>query len=161
MAMVNSAATASPELELVITRVFNAPRSLVFQAWTEPRHLLRWSAPRGFDVIEATGDLRVGGTWRAGMRSPDGTEYWLGGVYREIRPDERLVFTHKWDEAQAVETLVTVTLTERDGKTEMDFRQTGFRSAESRDGHAGGWSEAFERLGEHLTVAQGSIAKPA
>ena len=159
MGMTSSTAAAT-ERELVTTRVFDAPRNLVFKAWTEREHLMRWSAPRGFDVIESTGELRVGGTWRAGMRSPDGAEYWLGGIYREIVPDERLVFTHRWDEEGAADTLVTVTLTERNGKTEMNFRQTGFRSAESRNGHEGGWSEAFERLGEHLLLGQGSIAKP-
>ena len=154
-------AAASADLELVITRTFDAPRSLVFKAWTEREHLMRWSAPRGFDVIESTGDLRTGGRWRAGMRSPEGVEYWLGGVYREIVPDERLVFTHKWEEENAVETLVTVVLAERDGETEMSFRQTGFRSVESRDGHEGGWSEAFDRLGEHLNMSQDRDAKPA
>ena len=148
MVMNTSAVAASPALELVITRVFEAPRILVFKAWTERDHLMRWAAPHGFTITHGEGDVRPGGAWRSCMRSPEGVDHWVGGIYREITPHDRLVFTHKWEEDVAVETLVTVTLAEQDGKTTMTFRQTGFRSVESRDGHEGGWSEAFERLAE-------------
>ena len=87
------------------------------------------------------------------MRKPDGTDLWLGGVYQEIDAPKRLVFTHAWLDENGnpgPETLVTVTLTERAGKTEMSFRQSGFDSLESRDGHAGGWNECFDRLEEFL-----------
>jgi uncharacterized protein YndB with AHSA1/START domain len=90
------------------------------------------------------------------MRKPDGTDLWLGGVYREIVEPERLVFTHAWLDANGKpgpETLVTVTLTERGGKTEMKFRQTGFDSTESREGHAGGWGECFDKLEELLATS--------
>ena len=141
--------------ELVITRVFDAPRSLVFKAWTEPEHLVHWSAPRGFTITHSEGDLRPGGAWRACMRSPDGKDLWLGGEYREIIEPERLVFTHAWDGTDGKpghETLVTVTLADRAGKTEMTFRQAFFDSVEARDGHAGGWGESFDRLGEYLVT---------
>ena len=135
--------------DLVITRVFAAPRELVWKAWTEPERIKQWSAPKDFTMPVAEGDLRPGGAWRSSMRKPDGTELWLGGVYREIVEPERLVFTHAWLDDKGKpgpETLVTVTLTERGGKTEMTFRQTGFDSVESRDGHAGGWNECFDKL---------------
>jgi uncharacterized protein YndB with AHSA1/START domain len=146
--------TTAQERELVIIRVFDAPRELVFKAWTDPEQLKQWSAPQGFTVPVAEGDLRPGGKWRSMMRKPDGTELWLGGVYREIVEPERLVFTHAWDDEHGKpghETVVTVTLVERDGKTEMTFRQGVFKSVESRDGHNGGWTECFDRLEELLT----------
>jgi uncharacterized protein YndB with AHSA1/START domain len=146
-------ATAS-DRELVITRVFSAPRQLVWKAWTEDMD--KWSAPRGFTIPNSEGDLRPGGKWRACMRKPDGTDLCLGGVYLEIVPPERLVFTHAWDDPNGnpgPETVVTVTLVERGRKTEMNFRQTGFDSVESRNGHADGWSQCFDRLEELLASA--------
>src|ERR1700732_1818706 len=92
----NSAAAPAAERELTIRRTFDAPRALVFKAWTEPQHLARWSCPRGFTFTENSGDLRVGGTFAARMRSPQGSDHRLRGVYRELVPPQRLVFTHAW-----------------------------------------------------------------
>ncbi len=94
-------------------------------------------------------------TAAAQMRSPEGELLHLAGVYREIVPPERLVFTHAWtdeDGKPGPETLVTVTLAEEGGKTVMTFRQTGFSSTESRDGHGGGWTECFDKLDELLAT---------
>jgi uncharacterized protein YndB with AHSA1/START domain len=138
---------------LTITRVFDASRGEVWKAWTDPERIKQWSAPKEFTMPVSEGELRPGGAWRACMRKPDGTELWLGGVYREIVEPERLVFTHVWLDEQGrpgPETLVTVTFTERDGKTEMNFRQTGFESTDSRNGHADGWNECFDLLEELL-----------
>ena len=151
----NSAAAGAADLELTIRRAFDAPRALVFRAWTEPQHLAQWSCPRGFTMIENRGELRVGGAFFACMRSPEGEDHRLRGVYREIVPPERLVFTHAWLDARGVagpETLVTVTLAERDGRTEMTFHQAGFESVGSRDGHHQGWSSCLERLAELLAT---------
>jgi len=140
--------------ELTIRRTFDAPRTLVFAAWTEPQHLARWSCPRGFTFTDNAAELRVGGTFTARMRSAQGTDHRLRGVYREIVPPERLVFTHSWvdENGQAgPETIVTVTLTERNGRTDMTFHQGIFDSVSSRDGHEQGWSSCFERLAELLT----------
>ena len=139
--------------ELVIRRTFDAPRDLVWKAWTE--RMDQWSAPRGFTIPVSEGDVRPGGAWRACMRTPDGKDLWLGGVYREIVEPERLVFTHAWNNESGQpgpETLVTVTFTERNGKTDMHFKQTGFTSAESREGHNGGWTESFDKLEEMLAA---------
>jgi uncharacterized protein YndB with AHSA1/START domain len=144
---------AAPERELTMRRTFDAPRTLVFKAWTEPQHLARWSCPRGFTSTENRGELRVGGAFSARMRSPAGSEHRLRGVYREIVPPERLVFTHSWlDESgtPGPETLVTVTLTERNGRTEMTFHQGIFASVGARDAHEQGWSSCFELLAELL-----------
>jgi uncharacterized protein YndB with AHSA1/START domain len=149
MAAKANARAAAESHELVLTRVFDARRELVFKAWTEREYLMQWSAPHGFTVTESDGELRAGGSYRAAMRSPEGEVHRLGGVYKEIVAPERLVFTHAWegdDGKLGHATEVTVTLEDLGGKTKMTFRQTGFESAASRDGHQGGWSEAFGRL---------------
>lgn len=138
--------------ELIITRTFDAPQWLVWQAWTEPERMMQWSCPNGFTLLYCEGELRVGGHWRSAMRSPDGEELVMTGTYREIAPCERLVFTHAWKEdgAPGLETVATVHLAENEGKTTMTFWQTGFDSVESRDGHEGGWGQAFDHLAQHL-----------
>lgn len=150
--MLQAETTRSEDSVLVIARVFNAPRARVWRAWTTDE-MSRWAAPRGFTVTHSDADVRPGGAWRATMRSPDGVDHSAHGVYREVVEPERLVFTHAWDEPDAVETVVTVTFIEDDGRTQMTFRQEGFRSVGSRDGHQGGWNEAFDRLGETLAQA--------
>ncbi len=140
-------------MDLKITRTFNVPRERVFKAWTDNDQMMKWSCPKGFTTTFGEADLRPGGRYRAGMRSPEGTEYIVQGVYREITEPERLVMTHAWENQAGQpedETLVTVTFTEHDGKTTMDFRQEGFKSAESRDSHHEGWSECFDKLAEIL-----------
>ena len=155
MAEKNSTATAE-DLELVINRTFNAPRELVWKAWTDPEMLSVWSAPRGFTIPRSEGELRVNGPWRATMVKPDGERLNLGGKYLELRAPEHLVFTHVWmdenDNPTGPESIVTVTLSESGKKTEMVFRQTGFDSAASRDGHKEGWTECFEKLEEMLPI---------
>jgi uncharacterized protein YndB with AHSA1/START domain len=139
---------------LVLERVFDAPLSLMWQCWTEPQHLERWSAPRGFTIPCCEGDLRPGGKWRCQMRSPEGNTLWLGGVYREIVVNRRLVMTHAWEEdgMPGRETLVTVRFEDLGGKTRVTLEQAGFDSAGARDGHLGGWSECFDLLAEHLAT---------
>lgn len=134
---------------LIIHRTFDAPRILVWKAWTECEHLMRWLCPAGFAVLFAEGDLRIGGKWRSGMRSPEGIEYVAGGEYREIAQPSRLVFTHEWesnDLEPRANTEVTVALNERAGKTDMIFVQSGLGTAESACSHRGGWTGAFDNL---------------
>jgi uncharacterized protein YndB with AHSA1/START domain len=138
--------------QLFITRVFDAPRELVFETWTDCKHA-SWWGPKDFTTTACTIDLRPGGEWRSCMRSPEGLDYWSHGVYREIVPPERLVFTFAWDDAHGqptTETLVTVILAARGGKTKMTFHQTPFDSVEQRDAHEEGWSQSFERLAAYV-----------
>jgi len=135
----------SNEPELVITRIFDAPRSLVFQAWVDPKHLRQWSAPHGYELVHCEGEARPGGAWRCCMRSSDGKELWLGGVYLEVVENELIEHTHVWDE-DGDETIVTVRFEDEGRKTRMTMRQTRFASVAARDGHRGGWTECFERL---------------
>jgi uncharacterized protein YndB with AHSA1/START domain len=151
---------ASPELVrepedrvLVITRLLDAPRALVFKVWSQPEHLVHWWGPKGFTAPSCEMDLRPGGAWRACIRSPEGTEHRMQGSYREIVEPERLVFTFAWEDDEGEpghQTLVTVTFAEQDGKTRLTFHQATFESDESRDSHHGGWSECFDRLEDYL-----------
>jgi len=142
------------DLDLTLTRVFDAPRELVFEVWTNPDHLAKWWGPTGFTATSCTVKLAEGGQWRTCIRdSANDVERWAGGVYHEIRRPERLVFSFAWEEptgAPGHDTLVTVTFADRDGRTEMTFHQAIFETVESRDGHEGGWRESFDDLNAHL-----------
>jgi uncharacterized protein YndB with AHSA1/START domain len=96
-------------------------------------------------------DVRVGGAYRGMIYADDTGEGWFGGVYREIVPSKRLVFTWKWDSGPSgeLESLITITFAEHDGKTTMTFHQTPFLNVERRDSHIGGWNGAFNKLGEY------------
>ena len=149
----------SADAKLTLTRIFAAPRALVFAAWTQPRHMKQWSAPNGFTIPVNQGDLRAGGKWRACMVTPQGEKLWLGGIYREVVENRKLVFTHTW-QGEDVETLVTVRFADHPRGTKMMFTQTGFGSAASREGHKGGWTECFGRLAAHLAGLQAKKKHP-
>jgi uncharacterized protein YndB with AHSA1/START domain len=152
MAATTNAAAIPADRELVIARVLDAPRSLVFKVWTRPEHMVRWLGPKNFTAPSCTIDLRAGGAWRACIRSAEGTEHWMQGVYREIVEPEHLVFTFAWEDGgePGHQTLVTVTFADHGGKTLLTFHQAPFESVESRDSHHGGWSESFDRLEVYL-----------
>ena len=145
--------TATGVIELTITRLIEAPPALVFKAWTDPALVVRWWGPRGF-TVEGQLDPRPGGAYRKVMRSPGGTLHRLRGTYREVTPPERLSFTFAWEDEQGglgPQTLVTVTLTEQDGKTRLTLHQTGFETMSARDSHHAGWSSSLERLAEQFS----------
>lgn len=141
-------------LSLEITRMIDAPRSLVFKAWSDAAHWVHWFGPRDFTVPSCEVDFRVGGSYRAHIRSPEGVDYHCRGVYREIMAPERLVFTFKWDEEgeRGQDTLIVITFSEQKGKTKLDFQQAPFESLSERDSHNEGWSECFERLAAYARV---------
>jgi uncharacterized protein YndB with AHSA1/START domain len=134
--------------ELLITRKFDAPAALVFALWSKPEHMKRWMGPQDFVCPDLEMDFRVGGAYRGMIKSAKHGENWFGGIYREIEPNRRLVFTFTWDNdgpSAGVETVVTILFVERDGKTIQIFHQAPFRDAQRRDSHVGGWNEAFDR----------------
>jgi uncharacterized protein YndB with AHSA1/START domain len=146
-----------------MTRVFDAPRSLVFDAWTKPELLKRWLGVRGgwtFAVCEV--DLRVGGSYRFVWRGPGGIEMGMGGVYREIVRPERLVATEKfdepWYEGEALDTMVFI---ERDGKTTatttVRYASREVRDAVLKSPMDSGVAESYDKLAEVLasTLARG------
>jgi uncharacterized protein YndB with AHSA1/START domain len=153
----NSAALETDDRTLTITRIFDAPRELVFKAWTDPAFAQHWMGPRDYPAVHIESDLRRGGKWRICLRAADGTrDLWQGGVYREITPPERLVFTSAWDQedgSTGPETLVTINFAEEAGKTRMTFHQGVFHTRSNRDGHIGGWNSAFDRFEEYLRTA--------
>jgi uncharacterized protein YndB with AHSA1/START domain len=143
---------------LVITRVFDAPISLLWQAFTRQEYLDKWSAPHGFSIPSSGGDLRPGGKWHCVMHTPDGNKLSLGGVYREIVENKLLVMTHAWNDETGEpgpETVVTIRFEDLGGKTRVTLQQTGFDSVQSRDGHTGGWGECLDILSELLTKLRG------
>ena len=144
--------TTPTDRDVVLTRVFDAPANLVFDALTNPELLKRWSGPNGWTMDVCEVDLKVGGAWRFVMRRPDGKAIGQRGVYREIVPGKRLVNTERWEDWDPGETLVTTTLTERGGKT--TFTSTiRFPSQEVRDtvlksGLEHGAAECYEKLAQ-------------
>lgn len=149
---------STQERELVITRVIDAPRGLVFKTWTQPEHIARWWGPRGFTTIHCEMDVRVGGAYRFGMRSPQGTEHWKRGVYREIVEPDRIVFTFAWENADGTlghELLTTVTFDEQGAWTRLTLRQAPFETTERRDDHGQGWTSTMERFAEYVTTQGG------
>ena len=156
MVTANNTDIRQAKLELVITRVLDAPPLLVYRAWTELEHMVRWMGPKGFTAPSAKMDVRPGGQYRALIHSSEGKDYWFGGVYREVVEAKRLVFTFAWEEdgERGQENLVTVTFAEENGKTRMTFKQAPFQSTEERDGHEGGWSEAFDKLGAYIAAVK-------
>ncbi|MFZ2061551.1 MAG: SRPBCC domain-containing protein [Candidatus Binatus sp.] len=155
MAASTTEAGVSTDRVLVVERIFDAPRSLVFRAWIEPQHLLRWFGPRGYTVPSYTLDPRPGGGWRCCMVSPAGVENWVRGVFREVLEPERLAFTWAHENADGTighETLITVTLADLGDKTELTLCQETFESIEARNDHRNGWSSAIECLAEYLAT---------
>jgi uncharacterized protein YndB with AHSA1/START domain len=154
--------------DLAVTRVFDAPRELVFKAWTEPERLKRWWGPKGFTTPFCAVDLREGGVFLYCMRSPEGRDFWGRGVFREIVVPERIVFAMSFADAGGnvvpathygmspewpLETLLTVAFEEEAGKTRVTLRYKGVPPGADRDGTRQGWSESLERLGEYLAKA--------
>jgi uncharacterized protein YndB with AHSA1/START domain len=149
----NAAINDSPEPTLVITRVFDAPRVLVFNAWLEPELIVKWFGPKGFSSSVISMDARPGGSYRFHMRGPDG-DHWVQGVYREIVEPERIVCTFVWTDGAGSptrpETLLILTFEEHGEKTNLTLHQTLFESATARDEHENGWTSSLERLTEYL-----------
>jgi uncharacterized protein YndB with AHSA1/START domain len=171
----SAATTEASDDEFLISRVFDAPRELVWKAWTEPERVTQWWGPRGFTNPICEMDVRPGGAHRMVMRSADGVDYPIKGVFREIVAPERLVMTMDCSEHPAEwhdfidpnrdknnpnpagEMLQMVTFEDLGGKTKLTIR-TRFESAAIRDamvkmGMNEGWSESLERLTEYLAQA--------
>ncbi len=139
--------------ELVLTRVLDAPRELVFKAWTDPKRVAQWWGPQGFTSPVCELDVRPGGAIRIHMRGPDGTVYPMTGVYQEVVEPERIVFTSAaLDEKGHLlfEVLTTVTFAEQGGKTKQILRARVIKStaqaAPYLAGMEAGWTQSLERL---------------
>lgn len=146
--------TTPSDREIAVTRVFDAPRRLVFEAHTKPEHLKNWMlGPDGWTMPVCEIDLRPGGMWHFVWRRADGSEMEMRGVYREVVPPEKLVSTESWG-GDWPETTNTLTLSEQDGKTTLTITIL-YPSKEARDavlntGMKDGMNQSFERLAEYL-----------
>lgn len=140
--------------ELTITRVLDAPRDLVWRAWTDPLHVMQWMGPKIFTSPSCEMDLRPGGAYRVCLRPNDGEpDIFFQGVYQEIDKPQRLVFTFAWDEnhgGTGYETTVSLTFEEAGNGTRMTLHQGVFQSTEVRDDHNDGWNSCLDRLEELL-----------
>jgi uncharacterized protein YndB with AHSA1/START domain len=141
------------EREVTITRVFNAPRAVVFKAWTDPKHLVQWWGPKGFTNPVCEIEARVGGALRIHMRGPDGAIYPMKGVIRELVAPERLVFTNIAVDASGhhlLEGLTTVVFAEANGKTTLTMHTRAVAVVEMAaaylQGMEIGWTQSIERL---------------
>ena len=148
--------TLPSDLEIVMTREFDAPRRLIFEAFTRPEHLRRWWGPRYLTLTVCEVDLRPGGAWRFVQRTPDGQEFGFRGVYQEIVPPERLAYTFVFEPFPEHDAVVTVVLDERNGKTTLT-ETTRHKTRDGRDGHLNsgmedGSTDSFNRLDELLAT---------
>ncbi len=155
-------APATEEKMLVIQRILDAPRELVWRAWTDPERVMRWWGPKGYTSPACEIDLRVGGKYLWAMRSPEGQDLWSTGVYREIVPFERITCTNSFADENGnvvpaahygitadlpLEMVSTVTFEDIGGKTRMTLRH------EMREGAEQGWNQSFDKLAASLSQA--------
>lgn len=162
----NVPSTESQAGELVITRIFDAPREMVFRAWTDPAQLARWWGPKGFTTPVCKIDLRVGGEFLYCMRSPEGQDFWGKGIFSEVVPPERLVYTDSFADAEGnsvpashygmegdwpLETQVSVTFeVEGSGKTKLTLKHSGMPAGPGSEMTGAGWNESLDKLAESL-----------
>jgi uncharacterized protein YndB with AHSA1/START domain len=161
----NSVVGEHGKQELVLTRVFNAPPERVWQAWTDPQHFKAWWGPKDYTCPFCEMDLRVGGKYLSCMRSPEGNDYWSTGVYREIIPMKRLVFTDCFSDEKGnvvpatyyglsadfpLEMLVIVTLEDLGDKTKLTLRHIDLPTGPDSEGAQLGWSQSLDKLAESL-----------
>jgi uncharacterized protein YndB with AHSA1/START domain len=147
---------------LTITRIFKAPRALVWKAWTDPTHMMKWWGPKSYTTPVCKIDLRVGGKYLACMQSAEGQQFWSTGEYKEIIPNERLVMSdsfadehgnkvpasHYGMENFASELIVAVTFEEIEGKTKLTMQHWGLPASEMAEVTGKGWNEMFDKLAD-------------
>jgi uncharacterized protein YndB with AHSA1/START domain len=163
-----SFATATCENEIIISRLFDAPRDLVWRACTEPEMIMQWWGPKNFTAPSCTIDLRVGGRYLYCMRSPEGKDFWSTGVFREIARPERIVCTDSFADENGnvvpathygmsadipLEMLMTFTFEDQAGRTRLTTRHAGLPAGVMHDMARAGWNESLDKLAAVLGVA--------
>jgi len=153
------------ESELLITRIFSAPRELVWKAWTEPERVMRWWGPKYFTSPICKIDFRVGGSYLFCMQSPEGEDFWSTGVYLEIIPLEKIVCTDSFadengnvvpatyydmEEDFPLELALTITFEDHNGNTKMVLQHIGIPEGITQELTKQGWNESFDKLAEIL-----------
>lgn len=152
--------------DILITRVFKAPVKLVWKAWSDPQHLMRWWGPKDFTAPSCKTDFRVGGKYHWCMRGPDGRDYWSTGEFREIIPMKRIVYTDCFADEKGnvvhashyglpgedwpLEMKVTVTFEELSGTTKMTLNHVGHPAGKMGEMATAGWNQSLDKLAESL-----------
>jgi uncharacterized protein YndB with AHSA1/START domain len=147
-------AATKPNLKpsLTIKRRFNAAPAKVYAAWTDPKMIARWFGPTGVESVNAETDLRVGGRYHITMHVP-GDQHDVMGAYREIVPNQKLVFTWAWRSTPERESLVTITFKPDGEGTLLTLTHEQFFDEPARDRHQTGWTGALEKLDRYLAAA--------
>ena len=138
---------------LTLKRRIKAPPAQVFSAWTDPKKIVHWFGPAGTTVgsVRAELDVRVGGRFQVSFKTDDGEFHKVGGVYREVVPDSRLVFSWAWHTTPERESLVTVTVAADGDGTLLTLHHEQFFDQKARDGHEHGWTGTLEKLERYLS----------
>ncbi len=138
---------------LTLRRKLSAPAEKVFAAWTDPEKIIHWFGPAetADGSVRADMDVRVGGRFRISFRDQDGEYHEVGGTYREVVPNERLVFSWAWHSTPERESLVTITLKPDGDATMLTLHHERFFDEKARDGHERGWSGTLEKLARYLS----------
>ena len=146
---------------IIITRIFNAPVTVVWKAWTDPKHIMQWWGPKNFTSPTCKIDFRVGGKYLYCMRSPEGQDFWSTGTYREIIPLKKIVCTDSFSDEKGnivpasqygmgddfpLELQVTLLFEEQDGKTKFTLEHAGMPAGEMSEMTSAGWNESFDKL---------------
>jgi uncharacterized protein YndB with AHSA1/START domain len=138
---------------LTLKRRLNAPPAKVFAAWTDPEKIRCWFGPPGVETLEAESGARVGGRYRVLARSPDGEQHDVRGVYREVAPNQKLVFTWAWQSTPERESLVTIELKPDGDGTLLTLTHEQFFDEGARDRHQHGWTGSLEKLAQFVAEA--------
>jgi len=131
---------------LTIRRRLNAPPAKIYAAWTDPQQIVRWWGPGPAEALHAESDTRVGGRFRVKFSTPDGEEHDVSGIYREVVPDEKLVFTWMWRTMPERQSLVTIALKSEGAGTVLTLTHEQFFDEAARDRHRYGWGAALDKL---------------
>jgi uncharacterized protein YndB with AHSA1/START domain len=137
---------------LTLRRHLKAPPSVVYAAWTDPEKLVRWFGPAESEVLRADADPKVGGSFRVNFRTSDGEEHEVSGMYREVQPDNRLVFTWAWRSTPERQSVVTVALKPEPEGTVLTLTHDQFFDEAARDRHRSGWTGALDNLERYLAT---------
>ncbi len=143
------------KLSLEIKRQIKAPRHRVYAAWTDPVELKEWFGPEKVTTRDLVADVRVGGKYRWDLTTPEGEEMTCWGVYRELEPGRKIVFTWQWEDDEPWknhDSLVTIELFDQDGGTELRLTHERLPTEESRDGHTRGWNSCIDKLARRLSA---------
>ena len=139
-------AKVAPKPSLTLKRRLNAPPERVYAAWTDPEKIKRWFGPEQIETLRADADARVGGRFRIVMRGTDGEEHDVSGVYREVVPNEKIVFTWAWRSTPERESLVTVVIKPEGAGSLLTLVHEQFFDEAARDRHEHGWIGCLDKL---------------